>query len=147
MTIIIYRSNMDEIFVSPLVSCQSVVMYTCPLCLHTIFLVFIWCVSYQFYFKDWNVLLYNNWFSFYNNVKEPGFLLLNIIIMSIPFLLLSPAVQLKFSGFVHLITREHFPTLPHLIIIVFDCVQVPASLQLWWQLWQVPLWSLGSKYT
>lgn len=147
MTRIIYRSNMGEVFVPPLVSCQSVVMFTCPLCLHTIFLVFIWCVSYQFYFKDWNVLLYNNWFSFYKNVKETGFLLLNIIIMSTPFLLLSPAVQLKFSGFVHLIIREHFPTLPHLIIIVFDCVQVPASLQLRWQLWQVPLWSLGSKYT
>lgn len=64
------------------------------------------------------------------NVKQPGFLLLNIIITSIPFLLLSPAIQLKFSGFVQSITREHLPSLSPLIIIIFVCVQVPASLQL-----------------
>lgn len=64
------------------------------------------------------------------NVKEPGFLLLYIIILSIPFLLLSPAIQLKFSGFVHLVTREPFPSLSPLIIIIFVCVLVPASLQL-----------------
>lgn len=64
------------------------------------------------------------------NVKEPGFLLLHIIILSIPFLLLSPAIQLKISGFVPLVTREPFPSLSPLIIIIFLCVLVPASLQL-----------------
>lgn len=64
------------------------------------------------------------------NVKEPDFLLLYIIILSIPLLLLSPAMQLKFSGFVHLVTREPFPSLSPLIIIIFLCVLAPASLQL-----------------
>lgn len=55
----------------------------------------IWYVSYKFYFKNWIVLLYNNWGFLSKNIKKPGFLLPNIIITLNPFICLSPATQLN----------------------------------------------------
>lgn len=130
----------------------SVSLWSCSLvpCTFASFSLCLSDVSYRLHFENWNILLYNKQ-ALKKKSQRDKFSTTKYYHNNNPLLCLF-SIYTTYSFRLCSLNHKEIFSFPffHLYLLflsVFRFQPYCNCTQEWWQLWQVPLWSLGSKYT